>query len=162
MLLFLALPVFAAVQTSALGGGAYVTQEGPRVVKLLRWVVAALAYLLQLTDRPPDEHYAENITLEVKPGGVPTPSSALLRWAQSVPALLILCVISVPAAALWVMSLVLVLWSQKVPPWLHRFQLAVLSYAAMLLAYHGSVVDAYATLDLGTSDHGHHADPQPV
>src|SRR5439155_13825061 len=52
-LLWLGLPVIAAIFIAQKGGQRYLDEEGPKLTGVLRWVVAVLAYLALLTDRLP-------------------------------------------------------------------------------------------------------------
>src|SRR6266516_2794879 len=77
-LLWLGLPVVAAIFISQKGGQRYLDEDGAKVTGVLRWIVAALAYLALLTDRLPGA--GENtVRFEVERSGPPTVGSALLR-----------------------------------------------------------------------------------
>jgi hypothetical protein len=52
-LLWLGIPVVAAILVSQKGGQRYLEEDGPTVVRLLTWVLDLLAYLALLTDRLP-------------------------------------------------------------------------------------------------------------
>ena len=66
-LVYLALPVVAAIFISQKGGEQYLEEDGPRVTGWLRWIVAFYAYLGILTDRFPSEKPEEIVRFEVKP-----------------------------------------------------------------------------------------------
>jgi hypothetical protein len=52
-LIWLGLPIVAAILVSQKGGQRYLDEDGARVTGVLRWIVAAIAYLALLTDNLP-------------------------------------------------------------------------------------------------------------
>ena len=52
-LLWLGVPVVAAILVSQKGGQRYLDEDGPKLTRLLGWIVAVIAYLALLTDRLP-------------------------------------------------------------------------------------------------------------
>jgi hypothetical protein len=156
-LLYLALPAIAAVFISRDGADGYLTKDGPSAVRILRLAAAIYAYLWLLTDDVPsaDDDGAVELTVDV--GGHPTASSALQRLVTSLPALLLLALLSIVAAVLWVLGALAILATGRVPTAIAEFITMKLAYQFRLIAYHLSLVDAYPSLADVRTRH----DPRP-
>ena len=144
--LYLALPAFAAVLISQKEAERYLGEAGPRIVRVLRWLAAAYAYLWLLTDAFPTSEAGNTVELEVETGGKPTMTSALLRLLYSVPAVLLLAVLSLAAVLLWLVGAVAIMVRQRVPAAIADFLALTLCYQFRLIAYHLSLVDRYPSL----------------
>src|SRR5215467_7325951 len=72
LVLYLALPAFAAIQLSEAGPDDYIKSDAPRIARVLRWVMAVYAYFALLTDRLPTREPDGAIELEIHAGGHPT------------------------------------------------------------------------------------------
>jgi Domain of unknown function (DUF4389) len=149
-LLWLGIPVVAAILVSQKGGQRYLDDNGPTVTRVLGWIVAVLAYLALLTDRLPggDE---PAVRFEVERGGSPTVGSALLRIIYAIPSLIVLAILGFVGAIVWVIAVVFVLVNEKYPESLWRFQCGIVRWAACLFAYLASLVDRYPPFSLQTS-----------
>ena len=149
-LVYLVLPVVAAVLVSQKGGEKYLEEDGPRVTEWLRWIVAFYAYLGILTDRFPSEKPEEIVRFEVQTGGTPTVGSALLRLIYSIPSALVLSILSMASAVIWIIAAVMVLVQENYPDGLYNFQRGILRWEARLLGYHASLVEQYPPFALDT------------
>jgi Domain of unknown function (DUF4389) len=151
-LLWLGLPVFAAILISQKGGDRYLAETGPKVTRVLRFLVGAIAYLALLTDRLPGGGEREPVRFDVEPSGSPTVGSALLRIVYAIPSLIVLALLGIAGAVVWVVSLVLILVNERYPESFWRFLRALVCWEARLLAYLASLVDRYPpySLDTGT------------
>jgi hypothetical protein len=145
-LVYLALPVLAALLVSRDGAERYRRQEAPRIVRILRWVAGAYAYLWLLTDAVPTLDARGPVELEVEVGGNPTATSALARLLTSLPALLMLAILSMVAAVLWVVGAIAILATERMPAAIRDFITIKLGYQFRLVAYHLSLVEAYPSL----------------
>src|SRR2546427_827711 len=76
-LLWLGLPLVAAILISRKGGQRYLDEDGAKLTGVLRWIVAVIAYLALLSDRLPGGG-EDTVRFEVKRSGSPTVGSALL------------------------------------------------------------------------------------
>ena len=141
-LLWLGLPVFAAIRVSHKGGQRYVEEDGPKVTGVLRWIVAVAAYLALLTDGLPGGVQAP-VRFEVERSGSPTVGSALLRALYAIPSLIVLAFLGFVGAIVWVVAVVLVLVNERYPESLWRFLHGIVRWEACLFAYLGSLVDRY-------------------
>ena len=149
-LVYLVLPVVAAIFVSQKGGEKYLAEDGPRVTGWLRWIVAFYAYLGILTDRFPTEKPEEIVRFEVQTGGTPTVGSALLRLIYSIPSAIVLSVLSIVSAVIWLIAAVMVLIQENYPEGLYDFQRGILRWEARLLGYHASLVEQYPPFALDT------------
>ena len=149
-LVYLAVPVVAAILVSQKGGEKYLAEDGPRVTGWLRWIVSFYAYLGILTDRFPTEKPEEIVQFEVQTSGTPTVGSALLRLIYSIPSALVLSILAIVSAVIWVIAAVMVLVQEDYPDGLYNFQRGILRWEARLLGYHASLVEQYPPFALDT------------
>ncbi|HET7505939.1 MAG TPA: DUF4389 domain-containing protein [Kofleriaceae bacterium] len=140
--LFLGLPIYAAVLVSTRGPQAYVTEHGPRLWRVLHWLLAFSAYMLLLTDRFPVNEPAD-VHTDLAYTGQPTTSSALLRLILSIPSAFVLALLGFVSFILYLVGAVTILAHETVPPSVLAFQRGILRWQARLLAYHASLVDEY-------------------
>jgi hypothetical protein len=145
-LVYLALPVIAALLVSRDRAEHYLRGDAPGIIRVLRWLAGAYAYLWLLTDTLPDAEAAGPVELEVEVGGKPTVGSAMLRLLTSLPALVLLAILSMAAALMWIFGAFAILVSERVPAAVTDFISIKLRYQFRVLAYHLSLVDAYPTL----------------
>jgi hypothetical protein len=152
-LLYLALPTFAALLLSRDGSARYLADDAPATIRVLRWLAAAYAYLWLLTDALPGAD--DRIVLRVDVGGRPTVTTALGRLVTSLPALLLLVVLSLAGGVLWVPGAIAVLVTGQMPEAFTDFLSMTLRYKFRLIAYHLSLVDAYPVLVDSPLPHAH-------
>ena len=145
--LYLALPATAAVLIARNGPRWYVVRDAQRIVPILRWLAGAYAYLWLLTDVLPGSEGEAPVELQIEPEGEPTIGSALLRLLYSIPALLLLAVLSLIGAVLWLIGAAAILVREEVPEWIGDYLSLALRYQFRLLAYHLSLVDRYPSLE---------------
>jgi hypothetical protein len=148
-LLWLGLPVVAAILVSQKGGQRFQDEDGPTVTRVLNWILDLVAYLALLTDQLPGrgEH---PVRFQVDRLGSPTVGSALLRILYSIPSLIVLAILTFVGAIVWMIAVVLVLVDEKYPESLWRFLLGIVRWEACLLAYLASLVDRYPPFTLET------------
>jgi Domain of unknown function (DUF4389) len=148
-LLWLGLPVIAAILVSQKSGQRYLDEDGPTVTRALNWILDLVAYLALLTDELPGrgEHPAR---FQVDRSGPPTAGSALLRILYAIPSLIVLAILTFVGGIVWVIAVVLVLVDEKYPESLWRFLLGLVRWEACLLAYLASLVDSYPPFTLET------------
>jgi hypothetical protein len=144
-LAYLASPALVALAILRRGADRYLADDARRIARALRWLVSALAYLSLLTDTPPTREPGP-IELEIEPGGTPTATSALLRLLTSLPALLLVVVLSTLASFCWVVGVVCILVSTRLPSLCRDYLTLTLRTQVRFLAYHLSVVDAYPSV----------------
>lgn len=159
--LFLALPVIAAVAISTRGAQAYLADTGPKVWRVVSWLLAFSAYMLLLTDRFPAGE-PTGMQVQIRPDGHPTTGSALLRLITSLPSGLVLAILGFVSSVLFVVGAVMILIDRQVPAGILGFQRGVLRWQARLAGYHASLVDEYPPFSLEADpaqpgDHAHMA-----
>ena len=142
-LVYLVVPVLAAIFISQKGAEKYLAEDGPRMSGWLRWLLALYSYLAILTDRFPSEKPEEIITFQVRTGGSPTVGTALLRLIYSIPSALVLALLSIVSAVIWVIAVIMILVQENYPEGMYNFQLGVMRWEARLLGYHASLVEQY-------------------
>jgi len=155
--LYLALPAGAALMVSRDGGQQYLSKDTPGVVRVLRWLAGAYAYLWLLTDAVPTTEAGGPVDLTVEVGGNPTANSAMFRLVTSLPALLLLAILSMAAMVLWIVAAVFVLATERVPAGIRDFIGMKLRYQFRLVAYLLSLVDAYPVLAESPLPHTPHS-----
>ncbi len=156
-LVYLLLPVLAAILVSNRGSQRFIEEEGPRLTGWLRWLIAFYAYLSILTDRFPTEKPEEIVRFEVRTGGSPTVGSALLRLIYSIPNAFVFLLLGIVSVVVWLIAAVMVLILEDYPDGLYNFQRGILRWEARLLGYHASLVDQYPPFALDTQP-----EPEPA
>jgi hypothetical protein len=143
--LYLALPVVAALLVSRDGPERYLASDSGRIVRALRWLASAYAYLWLLTDAVPGatDERGGPVDLDVATGGTPTATSALLRLVTTLPALLLLLILSLATAVFWVFAAIAVVTREQVPAAIRDFITMTLRFQFRVVAYHLSLVDTY-------------------
>jgi Domain of unknown function (DUF4389) len=123
-LLWLGLPVVAAILVSQKGGQRYLDESGPTVTRVLNWILDLVAYLALLTDRLPGEG-GHPVRFQVQRSGTSTTGSALLRILYAIPSMIVLAILAFVGAIVWVIAAVLVLANEQYPESLWRFLLGL-------------------------------------
>lgn len=148
-LLYLSIPALVALLIAQNGGARYLTEDAPRIVRVLRWIAGAYGYLWLLTDVLPTAEAGGPVDLQVETSGIPTMTSALLRLVYSLPGLLLVMVLSLAAGLLWVVGAIFVLVTERMPALIADFLSLALRVQFRLIAYHLSLVDRYPSLEPG-------------
>lgn len=151
-ILYLALPAVAALFLSE-GAERYFADDAPKMVRIMRWLAAAYAYLWLLTDAAPTSEVPHAVELQVEPCGQPDAGSALLRLVKSIPALLLLALMSFAASVLWVIEAIVVLVRARPSVTISDYLALTLRYQFRLIAYHLSLVDRYPSLESAPVEH---------
>jgi hypothetical protein len=146
-LLWLGLPVVAAILVSQKGRQRYLDEDGPTVIRVLTWILDLVAYLALLTDRLPGEG-EHPVRFQVERSSSPTTGSALLRILYAIPSLIVLAILAFLGAIVWVIAVVCVLVGERYPESLWRFLHGLVSWEARLFAYLASLVDPYPPFTL--------------
>lgn len=150
-LLWLGLPVVAAILVSQKGGQRYLDENGPAMTRALNWILELAAYLALLTDElPGGERHA--VRLRVERSGTPTVGSVLLRILSALPSLIVLALLGFVGMLVWLVAVVLVVVDERYPDGLWRFLAGLVRWEAHLFAYLASLVDDYPpfTLERGS------------
>ena len=154
-MLYLALPALVAMVVMQKGGDHYIAEDAPRVVRVLRWLAGAYAYLWLLTDVLPTTSGAGAVEVEIEASGKPTAASSLSRLLSTLPALLLALVLSMAASLLWVIGAIAVLVNERMPAAIADFLEMALRFQTRLTAYHLSLVEQYPSLRAPTAAAAH-------
>jgi hypothetical protein len=146
-LLYLVAPMVVALIVSYDGADHYMEQDAPRLARILRWVAGAYAYLWLLTDAMPQAEPGGAVELEIDIRGEPDLRSAFVRVVTSLPALLVLAILSLVATVFWVFGAISILAVRRVPLGVSDFIAMKLQYQFRLIAYHLSLVDEYPSVE---------------
>ena len=150
--LYLAIPAVVAAVVARDGAVRYLEGDAPRIVRALRWIAGAYAYLWLLTDELPTSERAP-AELTVDCAGHPTTGSALSRLGTSLPALVLLVLLSMVASILWVVGALAILFTERLPGGIADFITIKLRYQFRLVAYHLSLVESYPAIAESASPH---------
>ncbi len=149
-LLWLGLPVVAAILVSQKGGQRYLDENGPTVTRVLNWILDLVAYLALLTDELPGRAQ-HPVRFQVDRSGSPTVGSTLLRVLYAIPSIIVLAILGFVGAIVWLIAVVLVLVNESYPDSMWRFLLGFVRWEACLLAYLASLIDRYPPFTLETA-----------
>lgn len=142
------LPIVAALSIQQDGPSEYPLQGGKRVLHVLHWWTALLAYLLCVTDRfPTSSADLSAVRFEVIPSEAPSFARALLRLLTSLPELLLVALLGWVACLLAVVAAASILLLERVPPPILRFSRFYLALQARWLVYHASLVETHPLFD---------------
>jgi hypothetical protein len=156
---YLAIPVVAAILISQSGAERYLAEAHENMTKWLRYLLAFYAYIGLLTDRLPNEEPKETLHFEVATSGSPTAGSTLLRIILAIPSAIVLGLLGIVAAILMLYAAIMILIQETYPEGVYNFLRGVLRWEARLLAYMASLVDEYPPFALDTQSEG--AAPAP-
>ena len=98
-----------------------------------------------LTDIPPTAEPGP-CELHVGVSGAAAPKAALLRLVTSIPALLLVVLLTIVAGVLWIVGAAFILAAERMPTMIGDFIELTLRTQFRLLAYHLSLVDVYPSL----------------
>ena len=146
-LLWIGLPVLAAVRVAQKGGRRYMDEDGPTVARALNWIIGFAAYIALLTDELPKRD-SRVVRFTVEPGGTPTTSSAVLRMVYAIPNVIVLALLTWVGAIVWTIAMVLVLLTGSYPESWWQFLRGIVTWDARLMAYLASLVDRYPPFSL--------------
>jgi hypothetical protein len=156
--LYLIIPIAVALRLSSTDRERYLGEDAHAIMHTLGWIASAYAYLWLLTDEVPGARAETRaVQMQIETSGAPAPSSALARLVYSVPALILLALLSMVATCLWVIGAITILFSGRVPSFVTDFIELKLRYQFRLVAYHFSLVDRYPTISDPPLHIVHHA-----
>jgi hypothetical protein len=144
-LLYLQIPAVVALVVLHKGTAHYVERTVPGLVRALRWLAVAYAYLCFLTDVLPTTE-GSPVDLRIEATARPTPRSALMRILTSLPAMVLVALLAAAGSLVWVVVAVYALVTERIPGPLADFLVLVLRVKFRLAAYHLSLVDRYPSL----------------
>jgi hypothetical protein len=143
-LLYFGLPALAAILVAQHGPTRYLATDAPRILGVLDWLLAFVAYMELLTDEFPLGG-PRPVRYDFQPSGTPTVGSAVLRIVTSIPAAFVLALLGFVSAIVTLLAAIAILFTRHYPRSWFDFQCGVLRVYARVLAYHTSLTDQYPT-----------------
>jgi hypothetical protein len=141
-LVYLGLPVVAAILIAQRGGEHYLAANGAGMARILAFLVGLLAYLALLTDEVPGFDRS-TVHFAVVVSGSPTVGTALWRIVKAIPSAVVLCLIGIVSSIVWIVAAALVLVRERYPEGLWNFQRGFVRWEARLLCYLASLTASY-------------------
>jgi hypothetical protein len=140
--IWLGVPVLAAVLISQKGAARYFEEAPNNIIKWLGLIAGFYAWLSLLTDRLPGDP-PQDVRFDVQPEGTPSVGSALLRIIMVIPHAIVLSLIGIVAAVLTLIAAVYVVVGETYPASIYSFLRGHWRWYARVLAYLASLTDAY-------------------
>ena len=149
-LIYLGIPVLAAVLISQKGGERYLAESNNDMTKWLRYIVGFYAYLCLLVDRLPTGAEATTVRFEVQTSGTPSAGNALLRIILAIPSGIVIGLLWIVGAILLLIAAISILINESYPGGIYDFLRGLVRWEARLLGYLASLVEAYPPFALDT------------
>jgi len=140
---YLVLPVYAAVRLGGRHAADYLRVDAPRVVRLLAWMGVIYAWFALVTDRLPASEDHEEVHIAVEPMGSPTMATAMARLVLGLPSAFALSCLGFVGVFVWFWSALRVFLFEEVGGSAHAYLVGVQRFSIRLLAYQASLVDVY-------------------
>lgn len=151
--LWLAVPVVAAILISQKGARRYHDEAEGNVTSWLRFIVGGYAYLALLTDKlPGDATAGPNSHFQVTPTGSPSVGGTLVRIILIIPHAIVLAILGVVAAVLTIFAAVMILVHETYPSGVYNYLRGYVRWQARVLAYMAALVDEYPPFSLSSGD----------
>jgi hypothetical protein len=146
---FIALPVFAASRLSVRTPARYLDEDGPRIIKGLRWFAAVSAWVGLVAETLPAEEPKENVSIDLARGGRPAPASAVWRVITGLPSALVLAFLGCIGCVVWLWAALSILFTQRIGPHAFAYLVGLQRWSIRLLAYQASLVEEYPPFSFG-------------
>jgi hypothetical protein len=153
-LIYLGIPVVAAILISQKGAERFLAESDQNITKWLRLLVGFYAYMSLLTDKLPTDETDTGIRFDVRPEGTPSIGSALLRIITAIPHAIVLALLGIVVFFLWIVGGVMILVQETCPEGIYSFLRGYMRWCARVLAYMGSLTDEYPPFALDTGREG--------
>jgi hypothetical protein len=141
---YVGLPLYAAARLRGRSEPErYLEEDGPRLVRLLRWFAAVYSWFGLVVCRVPDRSPEEVVRVEIELGGRPTTASALWRLLYGLPSALGLWLLSMIGSLVWIWAGISILRHERVGEGAFDFLAGLERWAVRLLAYQASLVEPY-------------------
>ncbi len=144
--LYLVLPAYAATRLSAQADHptSYAAEDGPRVLRLLRWFAAVSAWTGLIAENLPARTADETVKVSIE--GTPralTPRGALVRVITGLPSALALGFLCWIGVFVWLWAALTILVGERVGSRAFRYLAGLQRWSIRLLAYQAGLVDDY-------------------
>ncbi len=151
-LLYLGVPVVAAVLISQKGAKAYLAESEQNITLWLRYIIAFYAFMGLLTDRLPTKDSRETVRFEVAPTGDPSAGNVLLRIILAIPHVIVLALLGIVAFVLLVIAAVMIVVSKTYPAGIFGFLRGYFRWQVRLYVYLAGLVEEYPPFALDTGE----------
>jgi hypothetical protein len=149
-LLYLGLPVVAAILISQKGARQFHAESEQNVTMWLRYAIAFYAYMGLLTDKLPNEDPRQTLRFNVVPDGEPTPGNVLLRIITAIPHAIVLAILGIVAVILGIIGAISILVGETMPEGIFNFLRGYVRWEARVYAYMAGLVQEYPPFALDT------------
>lgn len=153
-LVYLAIPVLAALLISQKGSERYIADSPNNMVRWLRVITGFYAYISLLTDRFPDDAPDAPVRFDVQAHGTPSLGDALLRIILAIPHAIVLWILGIVAAILAIIAAIMILIQESYPASIYGFLRGYVRWQARVLAYMAALTQDYPPFELDTSGGG--------
>jgi hypothetical protein len=153
-LLYLAIPVLAAVMIAQKGAQQYLAESDDNMKSWLRWITALSAWFVMLTDRLPNQDPKETMRFDVTPDGEPSAGNVLLRIILAIPHAIVLGLLGIVAGILIIIAGIMVLIQEKYPEGIFTFLRGYLRWNVRMYVYLAGLAQAYPPFALDTGPEG--------
>ena len=149
-LVYLAIPVLAAIQISQKGKDTYFAEAEQGMASWLRWLAGLFSYQLVLTDKLPNEDMTSVMRFQVTPVGDSTAGHVLLRIILAIPHAFVLGLLGIVAGLLALVAAIMVLVQEKYPQGIFDFNRGYMRWNARMYGYLAGFSDQYPPFALDT------------
>jgi hypothetical protein len=149
-LLYLGLPVVAAILISQKGAKQFHAESEQNITMWLRYAIAFYAYMGLLTDKLPNEDPRQTMRFNVAPNGEPTPGNVLLRIITAIPHAIVLAILGIVAVVLGIIAAISILVGESMPEGIFNFLRGYVRWQARVYAYMAGLVQEYPPFALDT------------
>jgi hypothetical protein len=153
-LIYLAAPVYGALQISQKGASQYFAESEQNITRWYRWLAGAFSYLYLLTDTFPTDEKPSPVRFNVTPQGEPTPGGVLLRIITAIPHAIVLGIIGWIAGILLIVAAIMVLIQEKYAQGIFDFIKADLRWNARMYVYLAGLAQEYPPFAFDTGPEG--------
>lgn len=152
--LYLALPVFAASRLSGGDADTYGSEDGPQVLRMLRWFAAIAAWAGLIAERLPRHDADEIVHLRMEAAPVRLrPGAVLARVVTGLPSAVVLALLGWLGVLVWLWGAFSVLVSERVGTTAFHYLEGLQRWSIRLLVYQAGLVEEYPPFSF--------ADPMP-
>jgi hypothetical protein len=151
-LLYVGIPVAAAVLISQKGAKTYLAESEQNITLWLRYIISFYAFIGLLTDKLPTKDSRETVRFEVTPTGEPTAGNVLLRIILAIPHAIVLLLLGIVAAVLLVIAAVMIVVGESYPEGIFSFLRGYLRWQVRLFVYLAGLVEEYPPFAFDTGE----------
>lgn len=149
-LVYLAVPVAAAVLISQRGAQRYLDEADTNITSWLRLIIRVHAYLVLMTDTFPSSETDHPVRFGVTPTGTPTAGGTLLRIILAIPHAIVLGLLGIVATILTIIAAIMILVQGTYPGGIFNFLRGYVRWNGRVLAFLAGLVDEYPPFALDT------------